>query len=105
MTHSPRHLVITDPRTFDGSPYEVAERAVAQTAGLLTVVLDTMPLTEKMVVNADMSRQIAIGEDPDPAASALRRRLQQAHLKLADAARDLEIIRRAAGYDPRNPPR
>jgi hypothetical protein len=103
MTHTPRHFTVTDPRTFDGTPYEVAERAVAQTLGLVNVVLDTMPATEKMVLNAELSRQLALGDEPDPHASALRRKLHAVQFKTADVARELEIIRRAAGYDPKNP--
>lgn len=105
MTHNPKVLVVTDPRTFDGTPYAVADRAVAQITGLVKLTLDVMPETRKMVLNADLSRQMDIGEEPDAKASVLNVKLKEIEKELAEIRKRLETIHRAAGYDPKNPPR
>lgn len=105
MTHQPKILIVTDPRTFDGTAYAVADRAVAQVTGLVKLTLDVMPETRKMVLNADLSRQMDLGDEPDAKASVLNRQLKIIEQELASIRRKLETIHRAAGYDPKHPPR
>lgn len=105
MTHKPQIIVITDPRTFDGTPYAVAERAMGQIIGLLGQTLDVMPETRKMVLNADLERQLAYGQEPNPHASVLTKKLLSIERQMADLRKQLEVIERAAVYDPKHPPR
>jgi hypothetical protein len=105
MTHQPKIVVVADPRTFDGTPYAVAERAVSQIAGLLGQALDIMPETRSMVLNADLERQMALGNEPDPTKTLLAGRILAIEKHIAEARKQLEIIQRAAAYDPKHPPR
>jgi hypothetical protein len=104
MTHLTQSFAIADPRTFDGDPYEVAERAVAQLQGLLTLVEQATGPTLLMVRNAELERQLAAGEDPNVKAfedSLQGRRWVEFRARVQAARNDLNILRRVAGFNPR----
>lgn len=104
MLNPPKHFTIVDPRTFDGNPYEVAERAILQTTALLNLAVNSIDSTAMMALNSDLERQLALGEESDPTTSVLFRRLCGIQVQLSELARQLEVIRRAAVYDPKHPP-
>jgi hypothetical protein len=58
-----------------------------------------------MVLNADLSRQLDLGQEPGPAISVLNRQMLALEKELAGIRRKLETYERAAGYDPKHPPR
>lgn len=108
MTHQPKTFTIADPRTFDGDPFEVAERACQQSAGVAGILADSLDGTRIMVRNAELERQLltvgecdAPGFDDSPQGRRLNALLEQA--KTAQKA--LETLAKAAAYNPKNPPR
>lgn len=108
MTHQPKTFTIADPRTFDGDPFEVAERACQQSAAVAGILADSLDGTRIMVRNAELERQLltdgecdAVGFDDSPQGRRLNALLEQA--KAAQKA--LETLAKAASYNPKNPPR
>lgn len=104
MTHQTKTFAITDPRTFDGDCYEVAERAVAQLQGLLVLAEQAAGPTLLMVRNAELERQLAAGGEADVAAfeaSAQGRRWKSLATNLEAARRELEVLKRVAAHNPK----
>lgn len=108
MPYEPRNLVLIDPRTFDGDPFDVAKRACQQAAGLAELLSTALEGTALMVRNAELERQLQRGDDADPTAweeSAQGRRLRTLQDDTQQAQKSLEMLAAAAGYNPRNPPK
>lgn len=106
MTHKTESFVLADPRDFDGDPYEVAERAVAQLEGVLRVFEATVPATILMVRNAELERQIATGTDPSVPAydeSTQGRKWAALREQIDGLRKELALLRRVAAYNPRAP--
>lgn len=101
-----KQFIVTDPRTFDGNPYEVAERAVAQAEALLAVAVDAAEAAAVMARNAEMERQLERRETPDPLKFETG-----PHGKLFKQVSDethknierLGMLKRAGGFDPKRP--
>lgn len=95
---------------MEGDPFEVAERAALQIAGLAKVLNQQVDLVNLMARNAEMERALmATGECSIAAATwpetgqALKLRHVQ---ELAERIeREMTIVARAAAYNPRRPPR
>ena len=107
MTHF-KNFTIADPRHFDGTPYEVAERAAAQLEGLALLAKAALPTAELMARNAEMSRRMDLGGDPegDRWVTEPQGRQWRALTDEIDALlRRLKAIKAASGYDPRHPPK
>lgn len=101
-------FTITDPRDYDGNPFEVAERAVQQSAAVAKLLGTTFDSMRLMVRNAELERQIQIGERPDP--RKWEDGPQAASLTLMASevetlVRRFDALSRAAGFDPKHPPR
>jgi hypothetical protein len=99
-THEPIAFAVADPRTFDGDPYEVAERACAQAAGLARILATCIQTANIMARNAQLERE----ENPDAQAwedSPQHRKLAQAHIQAKEIERTLNVSAKAAGFDPR----
>lgn len=108
MSTDPQKFVITDPRTFDGNPYEVAERAVEQVRALLHLVELSLAPTLLMARNAELERQIALGDEPDGAAweqSAQAKNFNSVLTEIQNAQKRLALLRRVVAFDPKHPPR
>lgn len=108
MTHNTQTFAIADPRTFDGDPFEVAERAVAQLAGLAALIDREIPATLLMVRNAEMERNLIATDEADAAGfdeSLQGQRWQEARDRLLGFRNDLAILRRVAAFNPKNPAR
>jgi hypothetical protein len=108
LTHKTQSFTITDPRSFDGNPYEVAIRSIEQAAGLATLYKKALDDAFVMVRNAEMERQLALGDDADP--TAFRDGPQGKQIINFQGEIAAQLIRfkgltMAAGYDPKNPPR
>ena len=101
-------FTVADPRTFDGDPYEVAERALKQAAGVALVLEQMIDAASKMACNAEMERAFANHEEPKgsdwpntPQGKALADIRTRAHY----AYEKLKFLAVAAGYNPKRPPR
>jgi uncharacterized protein (DUF2384 family) len=102
-------ITITDPREFDGDPYQVAERAIQQTRALVALVIDNIEAVSLMARNAELERQLALGTTADELRSAAHawpnspqgRRISRLSEALSDAADGLEGLERAVTYNPK----
>lgn len=65
--YDPKHFTVIDPRTFDGDPYSVAQRACEQAAALAELSAEQADLAYVMARNASMERDLQAKRDPDPA--------------------------------------
>jgi hypothetical protein len=95
---------LTDPRDFDGNPYEVAERAVGQLTGITKLLVDTIDPAEIMFLNAYMERQGALGQEVDAAAyydSPEYRNWLRVKERATEIHRTLTVLQRSAGYNPK----
>lgn len=102
----PRTITITNPAEYDGTPYEVAYRALAQVQGLAMLTRDALSGSEIMVRNAELSRNLYTTPDDARAeewdGSVQKRKLDALHADLDRIVRELSNLSRAAGFDPRS---
>lgn len=108
MTHQPKTFTITDPRTFDGDPFEVAERAALQSAAVAGILHECLEGAWIMVRNAELERQLLTDGDCDAPGfddTPQGRRLVNLRTQAQDAQKALETLAKAAAYNPKNPPR
>jgi len=106
QTFEPVTFTIADPRTFDGDPYEVAERACKQAAGVAAVLDRLLEATDKMARNAEMERAFAYHEEPQGSEwpnSALGKRFGQVRKDVATLVATLNGLAMASGYNPKRP--
>lgn len=99
-----QHFSATDPREFDGDPFEVADRAVAQIKGVIDVALTLAPATILMVRNAELERRIIRDEDPDAAGwpeTTEGRRWSDIEADLRSATDKLTVLQRVAAFNPK----
>lgn len=103
-----RTFALTDPRDFDGSPYQAAERAVQQAGALALLLVEAIEDAEVLARNAEMERtfstdddlaEIATGWPDSPQGRAWAGALSRAKLVVPE----LSSLRRAAAYDPNAP--
>jgi hypothetical protein len=101
-------FTIAHPRTFDGDPFEVAERAVRQ-AHAVSVVLDNMlDAAYKMARNAEMERAFIAHEEPQGSLfnhTPLGKRFVALTADVTKIRGALKGLAVAAGYNPRKPPK
>lgn len=105
-----RTITITDPREFDGDPYQVASRAVAQIKGLTLLLAENLDAVDKMARNAELERLLSGGIE----AAELReiaaawpespqgRKLSTAAERLNDIVTDLTSLEKAVAYNPKS---
>jgi len=108
LTNKTQQFTITDARTFDGNPYEVATRSIEQVAALARLYRNDLDVVFLMVRNAELERQLATTGDCDATGfpeSPQGRKLAKLQADADDALKALDILVRAAGYDPKNPPK
>lgn len=106
MTTNTQTFTVADPRTFDGDPFEVAQRAVAQALGTAKLLEQTVAWARLMARNAEMEREILRGEDPDAAGfdvSAQGRKYDALVESLETIEEQLRLLARVAGFNPRTP--
>lgn len=100
--------VYTDPRYFEGDPFEVADKATAQAAAALELSDRAVADADVMARNAELERHLYAGNDPDAVgwpASPQGRRFRALRGEIAQHLRELATLRRAASFNPRRPPR
>jgi len=106
MTHHSEQFTIVDPRTMDGDPYDVASRGTAQLHGIVEALLRAIPTARAMARNAELTRQLDRDEEPDPVGweqSVEGRRWKQVEADLEKVRKDLTVLTRASGYNPKAP--
>lgn len=106
MTISTKTFTIADPRTFDGDPFEVADRAAAQAEALASLLATSIHDAWVMARNAEMERQIIAGNDPDAAAFETGphgKSFAAAEADVAKLVNKLSVLRKAAAFNPKGP--
>lgn len=101
-----RTFTVQDPRLFEGDPYQVAERAVQQLAGMVALMRDLVEPTRLMVRNADLERSLSAGIPlenvaPDWPESPQGRILAHVEEELETMQKKLGTLSRAASYNPK----
>ncbi len=108
MPKNPKTFTVADPALFDGDPFEVAQRAVEQASAVAAIFRGTLEGAFPMLRSAEMERQIYATGKADAEAFD-----QQAQAKIigamvrdvAEAERRLSLLAKAAGFNPRHPPK
>jgi len=98
-----RAVQITDARDIDGDPYQVADQAFRNLDQILLAADEALDAIDVLATNAEMQRNLDLGNEAD-ASTALDglicRRLIGMRGDLAAARQSLEVLRRAATFDP-----
>jgi hypothetical protein len=98
-----------DPgRTFDGNVYEATGLAVAQSAATLKLFQRAISDTAIQVRNAHMQRNLDLGGPADAASwdDSPQKRIIDNLSNLAEGMQErLQLLHKAATYDPKNPPK
>ena len=108
MPKDPKTFTITDPREYDGDPYEVASRAATQCEALLDHLIEATDDAATMARNAEMERNCIDGGDPSAPGwleGAQGRRWTAALGTLRGLKLTLKGLRIAASYNPKKPPK
>src|SRR5688500_17668076 len=101
-----KQFVIADPRSFDGDPFEVAERAAAQALALVKLAEEAVDGEQVMARNAAMERDLIDRRTPDPVgydSGPEGRQWVDVRAHLAGVRTRLAILTRAAGFNPKRP--
>lgn len=101
-------FTIADPRTFDGNPFEVAERAVGQLAAIVALLRQELPAAELMSRNAEMTRRMDAGGEPEGdrwVEEVQGRQWKALDDDLERIQKRLRAMKMASGYDPKHPPK
>lgn len=108
MTHLPKKFSVADPRTFDGDPFEVAERGILQMQGVVRIVADMVKAAKLMARNAELERRCLADATLDAEGwpeTAEGRRWEKVEADLKQTQTDLALLARVASYNPRKPPK
>lgn len=98
------HFTVVDPGTFDGDPFEVAERAVRQAGAVAEVLVQTLEGTLIMARNAELERQLIANDECSVLAwenSAQARKLDAALEDAERVVKDCKLLAQAAGFNPK----
>ena len=108
LINAEQHFVVSDAREMEGNPFEVAERACQQAAGVAGVLFECIEGAELMARNSFMERNL----QEDPAAPRAAewdgtpegKRFVSVKQQASDLAVALRALAKASAYDPRRPP-
>jgi len=104
MTQNPKTFTLTDPRTFDGDPFEVAQRGVAQLSATVSLVIEALDPAKLMARSAELERQCIRDEPLDAVGwpdTAEGRRWLQVEQDLAQVAKNLRLLEKVAAFNPK----
>lgn len=99
-------FTITDPRHYDGDPFEVAERAARQAEAMAAVLDKCLRDARVMARNAQAERDLlTTGECDMPGYedTAEARRFDSLLDRVSGVQKDLQILSRAVSFNPRRP--
>lgn len=96
-------FTVADPRTFEGDPYEAAERACRQIEAMLKLAEKLLPATRIMVRNAEMERHLIDGDArPMEWEEGIHgRRFDKAVEDLEKLRQEFAVQAQAAGFNPK----
>ena len=101
-------FILADPRRMDGTPYQVAERAIRQVAAAAIRLSEALDAADVMARNAELERTTALDPEADLKPVAMNwptgpqgRLLREADAALVTAANKLELAAAAASWDPK----
>lgn len=106
--YEPKQITVLDPRTFDGDPFTVAQRAAEQAAALAKLAAEQTALAALMARNSFMEAILQDKGELSPTAwegSPYGPKWQDVEHDLYAQAAKLQSLGRAAGYDPKHPPK
>lgn len=98
----------TDPRYFDGDEFEVAAKAVEQAEESVRRAATAVEDANVMARNAEMTRNLWAGGDSrgnEWPESPQGKGFLDVAARLGFVLRRLAILKAAAGFNPRNPPK
>jgi hypothetical protein len=105
----PTHkFAFVSPNTFDGDPFEVAERSLKQAEALVMLARQALDESQPMVLNAVM--ELAIQTNPDAdlkkvirewPEQGLAKKLSRVRDDLTSAQKALAVAAAAAAYNPK----
>ena len=106
MTHDPKHFVLIDPRTFDGDPFEVADRACKQADAIARLLAHAIEGANIMARNAEMERNLMEGDDAkatewEDGAQGKRYATLIESVRLVEG--QLKLLSKAASFNPKKP--
>lgn len=104
----PMTFTVADPRTFEGDPYEVAERALKQAAATAAILEKMLDGADRMARNAEMERAFANQEEPKGSewrSTPQGRQVKSVMEATAAIKKRLAALAVAAAYNPKKPPR
>lgn len=108
MPKNPKTFTVADPATFDGDPFEVAERAVKQAGAVAGILRDTLNEARNMLRNAEMERQIYANGKADAEAfdTGPQNGILDSLIRNTDGTiKGTELLAKAAAFNPRHPPK
>lgn len=101
-------FTITDPREFDGDPFQVAQRAIQQSSALAAILTKSVEVAELMARNTELERALQVDKDRDltPVAggwpeSPQGRQFRNVIQDIENAKTRLDVLMRAAAYNPK----
>lgn len=106
--YQPSTITFTDPRDFDGDPYDVATRAVAQCSGILALYEQALDAAMLMARNAEMERNLAQRKPPagsEYLSGPQGRQFIKLQEQLDASRKSLRVLEAAVSYDPKHPNR
>lgn len=104
MTQNIRTIAIVDARSLDGSPYEVAEQAVAQALALTQLATEHTEIAQKMGRNAEDERNLVLTGEvgaTEYEATPQGKGFAAAASGLEQAAQRLVSLRKAVAFNPK----
>lgn len=105
MNSDTKTFTVADPRTFDGDPYEVAARAVAQAEAVARILVHCTETASIMARNAQLERNLI--ETPHDARAPEWDESPQGKrfVELAKTAetiqKNLKVLGKAAAFNPK----
>lgn len=108
MSHEPKTFTITDPRLYDGDPFDVAQRACLQAAALARLLTQSLEGANVMARNAQMERELQAEDEPNAAGwpdTAQGRRFAKLIQLSKEFEQVLALLAKASSYNPKKPPK
>lgn len=106
MSETQQTTTYTDPRFFDGDPFEVAFKAVRQAEEAVELSQRALDAAEVMARNAELERQLYVSDECDASTwptSAQGRQYAIIRERVEKNRRILALLRQAAAFNPRKP--
>jgi hypothetical protein len=108
MPKEPKTFTVADPATFDGDPFEVAQRAMEQARAVAGIFRFALEGALPMLRSAEMERQIYATGEADAEAFDTHAQARMIGAMVQDCAeveRMCGLLAKAAGFNPRHPPK